>query len=184
MENSSNQCAACKFPCLTCKVDYSGTQCLSCRSGLYLQAYTCVQSCPSWSYRTPNDTCLACSADCRTCQDSTLCTSCNSISTTAELADPTFLFVWRKGSCLNKTGCASYEYLAHNITTDQYYCDVCNTSCLACSYYATNCTACSSQFILFNGRCLTACPSGYFNDSGTCLPCSPQCKTCTGNAWS
>lgn len=181
MDNTTNMCSSCIYPCHLCQQDYIGNVCLSCRAGFFLQEHSCVPVCSVGYYRS-NDTCLSCLATCRTCTNGSGCASCQLLTATSvDLASSTLLFVFRNGQCLNKSGCVSTEYLNKNITTGTYYCSKCDASCLTCSQYSTNCLSCNSQFLLFGNQCVSKCGLGYFNSSNTCASCSVECRQCTGN---
>lgn len=56
----------------------------------------------------------------------------------------------------------------------------CPTVCLSCST-ANECNSCRAPAILFNGGCVTQCPSGYTLNtiSGSCIECDPYCRECS-----
>lgn len=180
MDRTTNRCSPCQHPCQTCQQDFVGNVCITCHAGLLLQNLTCVLACSNGLYRSASDVCVACASGCLQCTNLLGCTSCQQPQPSADLADAALLFVLRNGQCLNKTGCASFEFVAKNITTGGYVCNRCDQSCLTCGTHATNCLSCSPQLILSGGRCVANCDIGYYNNSNSCSPCSAECKQCTG----
>ncbi|XP_055951488.1 extracellular matrix organizing protein FRAS1-like [Argiope bruennichi] len=66
------------------------------------------------------------------------------------------------------------------------YCfqETCADECLSCEDVNKNfCLDCKNRSkVLFQGKCLTKCPDGYFSDENNeCKSCSSSCKTCFGN---
>ena len=60
----------------------------------------------------------------------------------------------------------------------------CNVECLVCANFTDNCSSCASGFVNYYNattqtyKCLTTCPSGTFNSTGTCAACISPCLTC------
>ena len=69
-------------------------------------------------------------------------------------------------------------------------CIACPASCGNCFYSTTEgqaqCSSCGSGKILFNGQCLTTCPSGYFStmiqNALSCSKCAPNCAECVNSS--
>jgi proprotein convertase subtilisin/kexin type 5 len=57
---------------------------------------------------------------------------------------------------------------------------VCNSECATCkSLSRTDCLSCYEYKVLFNGECLSECPSGYYLSDERCLSCVYPCTTCS-----
>jgi hypothetical protein len=57
-------------------------------------------------------------------------------------------------------------------------CVSCAIGCSLCTSSTTNCSGCITDYGLLNRTCYSACPTGYFLNSGLCLECSPLCISC------
>ena len=56
---------------------------------------------------------------------------------------------------------------------------VCHDDCGNCDGSSQNmCTSCKGTKILFNGKCLSECPVGYYLNENKCIPCTPPCIDC------
>jgi hypothetical protein len=67
--------------------------------------------------------------------------------------------------------------------TPQYACPLPCRSCDSTAPFAClSCYGWKTQSVLFNSSCLSACPSAYFNSSGTCASCSAHCQSCTSGS--
>ena len=95
----------------------------------------------------------------------------------------------RNGTCVSdcNLGDPNPGWFAANLNpyvpayqSDKYGCVRCHESCYRCSGLAANqCTKCDgSHVVMTDGTCLTACPSGYFNQGGNCTKCSSTCMEC------
>lgn len=164
--SSSGVCNPCASQCLTCTG--SSANCLSCTSGfLVVNSSTCVPNCPSGSYATTAGTCLSCTiANCQSCTSSG-CTSCAS--------GYVFVAVGNQVSC--QSSCPASMYLSTSTNT----CINCSTSCISCSS-SISCSACANSSVLYQGYCLSSCPSGFINVNQSCASCPSGCKTCTSSA--
>jgi len=60
-------------------------------------------------------------------------------------------------------------------------CFACGGSCTTCNQTATNCLSCPSNLVLSASKCISSCPDGTYNASGTCSSCSSICTTCTSS---
>jgi hypothetical protein len=38
---------------------------------------------------------------------------------------------------------------------------------------------CKNNFVIFDNKCVTICPLGYYNSSNVCVQCSDKCLKCT-----
>lgn len=56
----------------------------------------------------------------------------------------------------------------------------CHKDCATCAKLSKNgCTSCKDEKLLWNGECISECPSGFYLESFECLPCLPPCTNCT-----
>nr|XP_040139728.1 proprotein convertase subtilisin/kexin type 5-like [Ictidomys tridecemlineatus] len=64
-------------------------------------------------------------------------------------------------------------------------CENCTEDCASCSG-ADLCKKCQSQperpLFLYQGRCYSSCPEGFYAEDSICERCSSPCQTCVGNA--
>lgn len=60
-------------------------------------------------------------------------------------------------------------------------CLACSAACSSCVETAENCLTCTNR--LATGECASTCPGGFFNATGTCVPCHSDCATCSGPAF-
>lgn len=74
-------------------------------------------------------------------------------------------------TCINS--CPNSTYLDSTINL----CITCSPNCTNCTS-ALNCMSCSSSSILYQGYCISSCPSGFTNINQTCLPCLTGCRLC------
>lgn len=175
--SSDNKCYPCSTQCYSC-YDSTATSCLSCKIPFVLLVNKCVIACPSGSYASPTNICLACNlALCTTCsilRDN--CTSCYSGQVLQTIAGV--------GMCVNQC-------------VDGYYLDIvssiclgCDASCLTCNGpAASNCLSCKGNNVLFIGspssQCVSICPTNttVVIDSWTqikaCQPCPTNCLSCS-----
>ncbi|XP_074526804.1 extracellular matrix organizing protein FRAS1 [Halichoeres trimaculatus] len=59
----------------------------------------------------------------------------------------------------------------------------CHADCVSCTGSPDHCEACRDlKAVLHRGRCLSACPAGFFADGRVCAACSTSCLTCS-NSW-
>ena len=198
---SDNECLACSSSCLTCSVtEYN---CLSCKTGTYLQGTNCVTQCLQgfWA-NSGNSQCQVCdtacatckplgtSSDCLTCNagmylSSNQCQSCSSncatCSVTAANCTSCSGSLFLQGSqCKAQCNNGFYGNTLNNI------CSLCHASCLTCSGgLSSNCLSCSTGLIFKYSKCFTCDPSCATCDGSTsndCLSCNAntylQVKTC------
>lgn len=62
-----------------------------------------------------------------------------------------------------------------------YDCLNCSTNCLTCSD-SISCVNCTTGSFLYNGQCITTCPSGYYKYNTDCQKCPISCVTCSSQA--
>ncbi|CAN9512669.1 unnamed protein product [Ophioblennius macclurei] len=59
----------------------------------------------------------------------------------------------------------------------------CHADCQTCSGSADHCDSCAdSAAFLHRGRCVSACPAGFYVEGSSCAACLPSCATCS-RAW-
>lgn len=160
--NTTTQiCTLCNSNCTTC---FGGNQnqCLTCPSNQFLVNQTCLNICPNGS--TPMITasssqCIICPTNCQLCTYSNISTSlnCNQCLTGFYLIN---------GNCTQNCPPGTYSSLA------TYTCITCEiTGCQTCNLNASlivSCSICYPSYYLFNGICLTACPSGTIAVGAVC----------------
>nr|XP_044999993.1 extracellular matrix organizing protein FRAS1 isoform X3 [Jaculus jaculus] len=57
----------------------------------------------------------------------------------------------------------------------------CDQSCKSCGPGSPRCLTCSEKTVLYDGKCISECPSGYYADAtGRCKVCHLSCASCTG----
>ena len=148
LNSSTRQCDLCSTTCYTC-IGPQSSNCISCVPPLQLYLGNCMSVCPFGFYATSSYTCQPCNPNCADCSNSaTNCTVC---------PQGVFLHTVSPGAMICTVECGSGFFLdlANNI------CQNCDTSCTTCSGPATTqCSTCPSGFVLWQGQCLSSCPSG------------------------
>ena len=192
----------CDSTCDTCDGE-AYNQCLTCPvSPTRRYKYTggggiqCVTSCPAQGpWTAVSDTCVACvDPNCEVCSTPDVCTKCKTdlwYLTPSFDCGPCFSTCQRcsgpsSAECtLCKTGYHQFPQTATGSKTNfecLYPCPARyatitvsgRIACVACT--DPNCITCAPQ-----GTCYT-CDPGWVAVSGSCLPCSSTCATCTGTA--
>ncbi|CAM4558064.1 unnamed protein product [Lepidochelys olivacea] len=163
------RCKKCSPNCETCVGSHSD-QCLSCKSGYYLneESNSCITSCPDGFYLDKNKiACRKCSENCKTCAESQSCTEC------------------RHGLSLYGSRCAvrCEEGKYHNGRE----CEPCHRSCATCAGSGADaCINCTEGYFMEDGRCVQSCSGGYYLDHSlengykTCKRCDASCLECSG----
>jgi len=77
------------------------------------------------------------------------------------------------GNYTCESSCPAGTFLHTSTST----CITCSPRCLSCTS-ATSCLVCNSSFVLFQGYCLSSCPTSYAPSNGTCIKCPSSCRTC------
>ncbi|KCV69805.1 hypothetical protein H696_03261 [Fonticula alba] len=163
--DDTNTCQKCDPSCQGCTGPFSD-DCLACDQGNILDPVTgrCGGGCsPGYGPDAsgPQGT------ECRPCADSG-CSKCDT-------AQPGAV-------CIQ---CQTGRFASR----DTARCEPCHSQCLECSGpLLDECTACPGDHVLLGGRCLEACPPGYFPDSEAvplggatfCVACDTLCTACTG----
>ncbi|KAI0263732.1 hypothetical protein BC834DRAFT_924820 [Gloeopeniophorella convolvens] len=163
-----SKCTSCGIPNFSAASTINELQCKGCLPGFVLSNGSCVESCPSGTFLSPQDnlTCTACSSQCGTCAGAAdFCLTCNG----NQLASG--------GKCVST--CPS------NTITAAGACAPCHPDCATCSGTSFNqCSSCPpNRPVLSNGRCLPTCSKSQFFDrtSGTCQPCDGSCSSCSAS---
>ena len=140
----------------------------------------CVSNCPA-TYYVMNNTCQPCTHNCQTCTNATSCTVCIS---GYFLDIITLLCV----SDCNMLSTSVMSFYPTNTTCQP--CSNFDVNCVVCGYSTTNtsihCLVCQSGSYLYQGNCVTTCPSAYYNSTNpnVCVPCTAPCINCTSAACS
>lgn len=171
-------CKECQPTCKTCSGGLV-TDCTACFENEDLSNGECLCDTSKSLYKSPDSgKCLKCDRRCSSCSDSGLqgCSSCS------------------QGFYLNQPG--SGASLASHMpclidcpptsftNEDLRACILCHTSCLTCSGVSEQeCLSCPPKKILFENKCLSFCPSGYYKDleTGLCGSCGDSCNICLGS---
>ncbi|XP_069025425.1 extracellular matrix organizing protein FRAS1 isoform X2 [Embiotoca jacksoni] len=168
--DNHSRCRACHSSCATCWGP-SVSQCTLCPGGLLLHQGQCVEACGEGLYSLDN-TCLNCHPSCRSCVGP-LASDCLRCLKPEEALLPQSAHL-QHGICT--AGCAAHSFLDH-----MQICTECHPSCRLCTGpSADNCTSCPAPSGLHEGRCVPACPQGFFIQDNQCQACHPSCQTCSG----
>jgi hypothetical protein len=128
-DKTSGLCQVCNSNCENCDSRFltSGRKCYSCKPGSFLK----------------DNTCLKCSADCKTC--SKFADSCDSCTNSSKFLD------FSTKTCV--ATCEPYqnsdsldENLSFFIQNPGNTCKRCHRKCLTCKSSASNCTSCNLQY--------------------------------------
>lgn len=154
-----NKCEPCgDADCILCPLQIN--ECTKCRSPKILHNGDCIEKCPDKTYEE--------NGECKPCNES--CTLCSSLPKCSECVAPKVLF---NETCVNN--CPD-KYVNVNGK-----CEPCaDTDCKTCSLpIVGKCTECLSK-ILYNGECITKCPTDTFLciQTNTCVPCQKNCAIC------
>jgi len=147
--------------------DSNEVKCKTCSNSTVLQDGSCLQSCPSGTFKQPYiNSCKKCPfKECLEC-DSSKCTKCKP------------LFEVQKGVCQSACGDGTY----HNFKDQE--CTNCHHLCLSCKGPTKHdCSQCRKKALTLLKRdkkisCVESCPIGYFMEDNLCLPCDGKCATC------
>ena len=138
--SSPPTCVNCDTGCSGCAS--SSSSCTGCIAGYFISGSTCI----------------SCMPVCKTCSDSTTCSSC--------LSNLTFI-----GSAC---GCSS-----------SYFLDPVSITCQSCSYFHSSCDVCSydpTQDPVSPTNILCSDPSdGFYLINGSVHACGAYCDACTSN---
>lgn len=124
----------------------------------FLLSTTCYGTCPDTYFgNITSSICQACSTNCKSCTNSTVCTVC---------ADT---YLLQALACVSSCSTGYFADTVGGVAA----CSTCRTNCTSCTALST-CTACKQQFYLSSGNCLScsvAC-------NGCTGPNQNQCTNC------
>lgn len=125
-------------------------------------------TCGSQKYLDGTD-CFDCVYPCRQCDSSTFCTACQLSISTGEL------LLLKENYCIEPSTCSE------GYTQVGVYCKKCDDSCKYCNQDIKTCTSCNTGSYLYNGECISSCPTGESVTVGSvCIKCASNCLTCSG----
>lgn len=81
------------------------------------------------------------------------------------------------------TGCPAGQFLSGPCGgSSNPQCVACHPTCETCrrGTASNQCTSCEGDFKLVNGRCVSDCDDGEYEDGKSCLKCAGDCHTCDG----
>ncbi|RXM36986.1 Proprotein convertase subtilisin/kexin type 5 [Acipenser ruthenus] len=172
-DEESQECQPCHQTCKTC-AGPNFDDCESCPGDQELVKGKCgdlIKSCPIGSFWSAYRKCEKCDRFCKTCTAEQICTSCK-----------TGRYLTAHQSCV--TTCPEKTFAS----LENGKCEGCAEGCAECSKEKNNCQKClvipKHPLYLHEGKCLSKCPSGYFEDVETCTKCSPECKACKDDSTS
>jgi len=166
------RCEKCVDPlCVQCSYN-NASVCLKCtheKIGVILDTtlHKCI--CQQGMYKN-YDYCEECNS---------LCSECNGPSSTQCLpykcSDKSYPLDTSITTCLYMCATSADNLYLDPVTKT---CRQCKSPCKSCYENPTKCTSCITNYFLYNSNCLALCPSKYYADSGSCLPCSEKCIEC------
>ncbi|XP_053260348.1 extracellular matrix organizing protein FRAS1 [Podarcis raffonei] len=170
--DSSQRCRACHRSCASC-VGPLSTQCASCSFPLVLRRGQCLSACGEGFYQD-HTICKGCHPSCREClgPEHSHCTKC--MKPEEGLQPGIMVEGTSVGVCLPR--CKDHFYLHSD-----GICKECHSSCLSCLEKSPeNCTTCAPPRTFHEGRCVSECLDGWYQQEARCYLCHPSCKTCHG----
>ncbi len=139
---------------------------MTCLNGYYLYNKQCYTTCPGLiTYEnTLTRTCDSCPVN---------CTQCTGDYTNVQCTKCVNGYVMDNGGCY-------LDCVTAGLVKSGGVCVVCSSLCATCSLTTTNCTSCDYTSLnpyFSNNRCLSTCPSTYYNDNMTftCVKCVSPC---------
>ncbi|CAL8254264.1 unnamed protein product [Boreogadus saida] len=167
--DEKGQCLLCDPLCHRCSGPGKG-RCLNCAT-LFLLNNTCIEECPAGYYGDREEmACKRCHESCVSCvgRHSVECVTC------------------KPGQFYHGQSCVESCSEGHYSNTTSGFCERCEPSCSRCSGPSSqHCLGCREDYWYHtqSGRCLKACPLGYYHDnlSKTCRKCHPSCNTCNAD---
>jgi len=159
----NGECYPCNVEnCKSCNIPLV-SRCPECMKNYFLYNNLCIPKCPN-GYYGYDKKCYKCPNNCKTCNINGECIDC---------FDQYYLMNKRCRYC-----------------RDQFYgiikkeCIRCeDDNCLQCEYSNVEnkfkCKLCRYPYILFNDKCQSDCPIGYYRYEDTCLKCTYPCKQCS-----
>ncbi|CAB1448387.1 unnamed protein product [Pleuronectes platessa] len=165
------ECHPCHKYCHRCSGPRKA-QCLSCNPRHLLLNGTCVDQCPSGHYGDESgQRCEPCHPSCEACmgKHGHECLTCKA-------------HLFREGK-----ECVETCQHGHYGNGESRTCEKCDPSCGECvGGEEDSCLSCAPGLIYMRreGRCLPACPQGFYHDAvhRTCEPCHASCRTCSSTS--
>ncbi|KIL68473.1 hypothetical protein M378DRAFT_190887 [Amanita muscaria Koide BX008] len=181
------QCSACSPTCKTCTGSTSN-DCAVCANGKYMFNGSCVAAnsvgvCDGTNGMIADNNkkeCDTCGPHCSSCQIPafTVASTVNQAQCTGCLPG----YFLANGQCVQNCPTGMFVSSQNNQT-----CTACNSECATCTGSADFCLSCPNNGLVFNGKCVTSCPSNTVSGNpgnGTiCLSCHPDCATCSGTSF-
>lgn len=193
---NATHCGICDPSCLTCSGP-NNTQCLTCASGLILNASNECIPCPEGTYFS-NGVCVSCDGSCLTCVGAGAfnCSSC--VGGEFLASDNSCVICDNNcGNCSDSVGnCTSCK---NNLNLGQIngggvcqclsnqlidstgtFCNFCNGNCSSCLTTLSNCQSCLANFQLttLDGMGTCCLSTEYVDSNHVCQECDRNCKTC------
>ncbi|XP_070468854.1 extracellular matrix organizing protein FRAS1 isoform X1 [Equus przewalskii] len=171
--DATGKCKVCHNSCASCSGP-TASHCTACSHHRALRQGHCVRDCGKGFY-ADHGVCKACYSSCLTCvgPEPSHCTQCKKPEEGLQVKQVPGANL-TSGECLSQ--CRAQFYLENT-----GLCEACHQSCFGCSGKSRhNCTACRPSHALLDGRCLSQCPDGYFNQEDSCTECHPTCRQCHG----
>lgn len=177
-DSSTWKCTNCSVSCSSNGCTPNATWCKTCATG-YIRdvAYgsivpgPCTNICPTGTANDTNNS-LGFGVGCR-CNGSA-CLTCQTTINTCLSCKSGYLL---NSNCISS--CGSGYYISNSTV-----CSSCSSNCLTCSS-SSLCYVCSSTQKLYEGQCLSSCPTdttaGYSNGTNICIFCGSGCTTCLDN---
>jgi len=152
--------------CLECR---SGNTCTKCNTNYVLENNTCrLPPCSEgWVVKPSSNECTKCEVNnCKSCPNTNLKKCDNCISNYFLIGDY---------KCEKDCIIGTYK----NLTSKK--CENCPANCLTCTD-SLHCSQCDINFYLYEGVCVSQCPTGYSKLNGKCMPCEVKsCDVCPDN---
>jgi hypothetical protein len=156
----SNDCASCAFG--------DDQTCVKCAVGYFLHEGQCSTTCPE-GYFIRSGQCVRCGDNCGKCERNGNGVSCLSCETGFSL---------KLGTCI--AGDCGVGFV---LAPMEGKCKPCmQGNCNRCD--ASNqlqCLDCQQPFMLYNGLCLSKCPTATFYVDSECVTCPEECIECGGS---
>lgn len=173
LSTAGPQCLFCKSSCPagsylsgTCggRSDYACTPCTTCTSGTEYETRACESS-------GQDRQCAQCRSSCLS--GFYLSGDCGGVNGTSNPVCQ---------ACRTASDCGTSQYLTGSCGGNSNpTCADCHPSCAQCTDgAATSCTACPASTHLENGRCVSECQPGAYEEGAKCTPCDGSCADCNG----
>ena len=169
----------CLIDCLSCSQEWACLVCVDSNASPNSNVVTgCECNQGFYQFSTGPLHCNNCPESCMTCNNSTMCTSCN-----VTYSNPTQLGTC---ACPDNSNITNYQcvcgdgyYLEYDSTDLVYVCMPCLKACSACIDGSTHCTVCKTPLEFDTSNSCSICPSGTYFSDYSCLNCSIDCTTCS-----